>query len=101
MWINVVAEDCIHDGDANQDGVITSADAQATFFIVLGIITPSPDEACAADCNGDDSVTAADAQTIFMMVLGLDACEDSLFERHRSIHSIRSNTVREFPIQRD
>ncbi|HPQ42467.1 MAG TPA: dockerin type I domain-containing protein, partial [bacterium] len=65
IWLNVIENECIHDGDVTLDGGITAADAQAAFYIVLGSMTPTPEQACAADCNGDDSVTAADAQLIF------------------------------------
>ncbi|MBN1295415.1 dockerin type I repeat-containing protein, partial [bacterium] len=52
------AEPCIHDGDVNLDGVYSAGDAQAAFYIVLGLITPTFEQACAADCNGDDEITA-------------------------------------------
>ncbi len=67
-------QDCIHHGDVNHDGIITAADAQLAFFIVLGIFVPTYEEICAADCNGDGEVTAADAQAIFEVVLGLGEC---------------------------
>jgi hypothetical protein len=70
--------ECLHTGDTNQDGVITAADAQMAFQIVLGQVMPTYEEACAADCNGDDLVTAADAQNIFLVVLGLGTCVDPL-----------------------
>ncbi|MBN1296366.1 right-handed parallel beta-helix repeat-containing protein [bacterium] len=69
---------CIHDGDVNGDSGVTAADAQLAFLITLGVITPTPEEACAADCNGDGAVTAADAQLIFLTVLGSGNCEDSI-----------------------
>lgn len=67
---------CIRDGDVTGDGQLTAADAQMAFYIVLGQVSPTPEEWCAADCNGDDSVTAADAQAIFMAVLGSGSCVD-------------------------
>lgn len=70
---------CIHDGDANQDGEITAADAQLAFLITLGAYPPSYSEACSADCNGDGTVTAGDAQQIFFVVLGSGSCEDPLY----------------------
>jgi len=72
---------CVHHGDTTLDGVITSADAQRAFMIVLGSYAPTPEEACAADCNGDDNVTAGDAQGIFEVVLGYGACADPLEQR--------------------
>lgn len=65
---------CIKDGDINVDGVISAGDAQFAFFIALEMVTPTEDEACAADCNGDGNVTAADAQAIFNAGLGLGVC---------------------------
>ncbi|MCD4654526.1 hypothetical protein K8T06_11415, partial [bacterium] len=71
-------EDCNNDGDPNFDGEITAGDAQMTFQIALGTITPTEDEACAADCNGDSEVTAGDAQQIFLTVLGSASCVDPI-----------------------
>lgn len=69
---------CIHDGDVNLDGSITSGDAQLAFQIALGMYTPNEEEECAADCNGDESVTSGDAQQIFMTALGMDNCVDPM-----------------------
>ncbi len=69
---------CINHGDVNLDGSITAADAQLTFFIVLGTYSPTYEEECAADCNGDGTVTAADAQAIFLAALGIGDCVDPL-----------------------
>jgi hypothetical protein len=70
--------DCVNHGDANQDGILTAADAQLTFQIVLGTYTPTYQQECAADCNGDGVITAADAQNVFMAVLGTATCVDPL-----------------------
>lgn len=70
--------DCIHTGDINQDGRVTSEDAQMAFMITLGQHMPTYVEACAADCNGDSKVTSADAQLIFQVGLGIAACVDPL-----------------------
>ncbi|MBN1880289.1 dockerin type I repeat-containing protein [bacterium] len=69
---------CPHDGDVNQDGSLTATDAQQCFLIVLGLMTPTPDQECAADCNNDSQITAGDAQNIFLAVLGLATCFDPL-----------------------
>lgn len=69
---------CINNGDVNQNGVITAGDAQLAFQIALGMITPTYEEACAADCNGDDQVTAGDAQMIFLTALGSANCVDPI-----------------------
>ncbi len=69
---------CLNHGDVNADLTLTSEDAQMAFLIVLGLLTPTPEEACAANCNGEGVVTAADAQSIFGAVLGLDACVDEI-----------------------
>lgn len=70
--------DCIHHGDVNLDGVISAADAQMAFYIVLGLHVPTYEEECAADCNADDIVSAADAQAIFLAALGSGTCADPL-----------------------
>ncbi len=69
---------CIKDGDVNNDGVISAGDAQFAFFIVLEMVIPTEEEACAADCNGDGDITAADAQAIFNAGLGLGTCYSPL-----------------------
>jgi hypothetical protein len=70
--------ECINHGDVNLDGILSAADAQLAFFIVLGTHVPTFEEECAADCNGDGVVTAADAQAIFLTVLGQGTCADPL-----------------------
>lgn len=69
---------CVNHGDVNFDGSLTAGDAQIAFNIALGTITPTYDEACAADCNGDNTVTAGDAQAIFFAVLGTGTCVDPI-----------------------
>ncbi|MBN1295138.1 hypothetical protein JXA80_00060 [bacterium] len=71
-------EPCIHDGDVTQDGELSVGDAQRAFYIVLGMVTPTIEEACAADCNGDNEISAGDSQQIFQTVLMLDSCVDPL-----------------------
>lgn len=71
-------EECNNDGDPNFDDEITAGDAQMGFQIALGAISPTEDEACAADCNGDGEVTAGDAQQMFMAALGSDTCADPI-----------------------
>ncbi len=65
---------CINNGDVTLDGDVTSGDAQLAFMIMLGVFTPTPAEACAADCNADDEITAGDAQLIFATALGAGNC---------------------------
>ncbi|MBN1298042.1 hypothetical protein JXA80_14785 [bacterium] len=69
---------CINSGDATLDGTLTAGDAQLIFSIVLGSITPTFEEACAADCTGDGSITAGDAQQTFFAVLGTGTCTDPI-----------------------
>ncbi len=71
---------CIRHGDVDFSGELTAGDAQTAFAIVLGAITPTLQEECAADCNGDGTITAADAQSIFGAVLGYDPCIDPIPE---------------------
>lgn len=74
-----VSPACVHHGDVNFSGGLTAADAQMVFNIVLGLITPTYEEACAADCNSSGSITAGDSQTTFYAVLGLgDGCVDTI-----------------------
>ncbi len=79
IWLNLDLPPCIRHGDMTLDGSLTAADAQMVFNTVLGLITPTYEEACAADCNGSGTITAADAQTIFYAVLGMgEECVDPL-----------------------
>ena len=71
--------ECIHHGDVNFSGSLTAADAQITFNIVLGLVTPTFLEACAADCDAGGTITASDSQAIFFSVLGLQpGCADPI-----------------------
>ncbi len=65
---------CVHDGDVDFNGVVSSGDAQLAFLIGLGMITPTPEEECAADCNGDGIISSGDAQRIFWTALGPGRC---------------------------
>jgi len=72
---------CLHHGDVNLDGTLTATDAQMAFYIVMGTLIPTEEQACAADCDGSGTVTSGDAQAIFMSVLGMgDGCADELNE---------------------
>jgi hypothetical protein len=67
-------------GDANGDGVVTPADAQAAFDYYMGFTGPPVCENMADVCpnypNGDGSVTPGDAQGIFNTYLELpNPCE--------------------------
>ncbi len=67
---------CIHDGDTNNDGIVSSGDAQQTFRFSLSFEDPDYIESCAADCNNDGTISAGDAQEIFRKVLGYGTCYD-------------------------
>ncbi len=69
---------CMHTGDVNMNGQVTSGDAQLAFSIVLGVMTPTESERCAADCDGNQAVSAGDAQRIFGQVLGIGSCVDPI-----------------------
>jgi len=67
---------CLNHGDCTLDGEITASDAQMSFGIALGVVTPTTEEECAADCNGNGEVTAGDSQQIFAVALGIGSCSD-------------------------
>lgn len=69
---------CINNGDVNNDGLLSSVDAQLAFLIALGSYTPTYEEECAADCDGNDEISSADAQMIFRAGLGEESCVDPL-----------------------
>ena len=56
-------------GDVNNDGIITAADAQLCFQIVMGLYSPTPGEEYRADASEDGHVTAADALIIHLQSL--------------------------------
>ncbi len=75
-----VAQPCPHDGDVNQDGMITPADALLAFQHFLSLADP-PLDACQQDrANVNDpeqsAITPADALCIFQRFLGLPSCLD-------------------------
>ena len=75
---NTPTPSCINNGDVNQDGLISSHDAQLVFLIALGSYTPTYEEECAADCDGNGEISSADAQRVFMAAIGSAACVDPL-----------------------
>jgi hypothetical protein len=75
---NTPTPDCLKTGDVDGNGLLSAADAQLAFLIVLGQHTPTYEEECAADCNGDGIVSSADAQDIFLAVIEGGSCADPL-----------------------
>ncbi len=71
--------ECPRSGDVNGDGRVTATDAQVALLVVLGLVTPTAEERCAADCDGRCPISAADAQAIFGVALGVyEGCVDGL-----------------------
>ena len=58
-------------GDANCDGVITSADAAMVLRAIVGLSDLSMRGALNADVDGDLEITAEDAATILRFIVGL------------------------------
>ncbi len=77
-----VAQPCPHDGDVNQDGVITPADALLAFQHFLEIADPTLDECQQNHADVVDPVdpgsdiTPGDALCIFQEFLELPSCLD-------------------------
>jgi len=69
---------CLHTGDVDFSGNLSAGDAQMAFQIALFMISPTYEQACAADCDGDGNVTAGDAQQIFLAALGMGSCTDPI-----------------------
>ncbi len=70
---------CMHTGDVNGDGVVSSGDSQVAFYISLGSYQSTYEEYCAADCDGNGIVSSGDAQLIFYYALGAGSgCSDPL-----------------------
>jgi len=60
-------------GDVNGDGKIQANDAILALRISAGLMTPTPQQSCAADMNEDGEVMANDAILILRKVAGLAA----------------------------
>jgi YD repeat-containing protein len=75
------ARTCPHDGDVNQDGAITQADALLAILHYLRLASP-PLDTCQQDRANVDAperspITPADALCIFRRFLGLPSCLDN------------------------
>ena len=65
-----VSRDCVNDGDVDNNGTLSPADALSAFEMYLGIYPdPVEEELCSADCNGSETVTPEDALCIFLNYL--------------------------------
>jgi hypothetical protein len=60
-------------GDVNNDGEINAKDVTLTLRISVGLITPTPQELCAADITDDGNVNSQDAIKILKKSAGLEA----------------------------
>jgi hypothetical protein len=65
---------CIR-GDVNDDSSIRSNDAILALRIAAGLMTPTPQQECAADTNRDGKVRANDAIIILRKAAGLEGWE--------------------------
>ena len=57
-------------GDVDNDGVITSADAELVLQISVGLIEPDEYQICAGDVNGDGEINSLDAALINQCAAG-------------------------------
>ena len=76
-------EPCPPDGDVDQNGSVTAADALLAFQQALGLAQLSACQRSVADvfpqpATPDGSITASDALCIFQKALGLPSCLDTL-----------------------
>ena len=74
---------CLPDGDVDQNGSVTAADALLAFQQALGLAQLSACQQTIADVSPepaepDGSITASDALCIFQKALGLPSCLDTL-----------------------
>ena len=56
-------------GDVNADGIINVLDIVSTVNFVMGLYSPTDDEACAADFNGDGIINVLDIVSIVNIIL--------------------------------
>ena len=79
---------CLPDGDIDQNGSITAADALLAFKQALGLAQMTACQISIADVSPqptspDGSITASDALCIFQKALGLPSCLDTLPPRNQ------------------
>jgi parallel beta-helix repeat protein len=95
---DVVNAICVK-GDVNSDGDVKSNDAILILRISAGLMTPTPQQQCAADMNDDGKVGANDAILILRKVAGLEApSKDPVADRHINIslseaHGLKGETI--------
>ena len=80
---------CLPDGDVDQNGSVTAADALLTFQQALGLTQLTACQQSIADvfpqpANPDGSITASDALCIFQKALSLPSCLDTLPSSNQS-----------------
>nr|HPQ40774.1 hypothetical protein [bacterium] len=81
LWGLLFEMDPFNDGDVDGNKIHTPQDAQWTFMIYLGSLTPSYRQYHAADCAGDGDVTPADALCIWESYLHLGCtCADEIVQ---------------------
>ena len=69
---------CHPDGDVDQSGSVTAADALLAFQQALGLAQLGVCQQSIADVSSDGNITASDALCIFQKALSLPSCLDSL-----------------------
>ena len=69
---------CQPDGDVDQSGSVTAADALLAFQQALGLAQLGVCQQSIADVSSDGNITASDALCIFQKALSLPSCLDSL-----------------------
>jgi hypothetical protein len=62
-------------GDINGNAQITAFDASLILQVVVGTLTPTEAETCAADFNHNGTITAFDASKVLQCVVGTGPCE--------------------------
>ena len=80
---------CLPDGDVDQNGSVTAADALLAFQQALGLAQLSTCQQTIANvfpqpANPDDTITASDALCIFQKALSLPSCLDTLPHANQS-----------------
>ena len=81
--LSIAQPACLPDGDVDQNGSVTAADALLVFQQALGLAQLSACQRTIADVfpqpsNPDESITASDALCIFQKALSLPSCLDTL-----------------------
>ena len=63
------SEDCIGNGDINNDDIVNVLDIVAVVNFVLGVEVPTAEQLCSSDMNADEILNVLDIITIVNIII--------------------------------